>query len=255
MLRAGVAESEDGEGAALKSFTFHSFDYRLFLTYYVSTEPYSMSLVKNFLVAGLATLALQGCQPKDPDRAGVSGKTVTSTGTASIGGPFNLVDTTGTAVTEADLLGKPHLIYFGFAFCPDVCPTALQKLGAAQTLMGKAGDDAGYVLFSVDPERDTPEKLGQYVSFDPFPRGLKGFTGTVDQVEAAKAAYKVVALKVSTDGGEVEPGSVDYTVDHSDIIYFMGADGKFVDFFSSRSTPQDIAVRVRQELTRVQKAK
>ena len=212
-----------------------------------------MRIVTNFLIAGLAAVTLNACQAEDPNRAGVSGKTVRSTGTADIGGPFTLVDTTGNTVTEADLLGKPHLVYFGFAFCPDVCPTAMQKLGAAQTLMGDAGDDVGYVLFSVDPERDTPEKLAEYVAFEPFPTGLRGFTGTVEQVEAAKAVYKVVAQKVSTDGGAVQAGSMDYTVDHSDIIYFMDAEGKFVDFFSARSTPQDSAVRVRQELMQSQK--
>jgi protein SCO1/2 len=212
-----------------------------------------MRIVTNFLIAGLMMATLQSCKAEDPNRAGVSGQTVRSTGTADIGGPFTLVDTTGQTVTEADLLGQPQLIYFGFAFCPDVCPTAMQKLGAAQTLMGDAGDDVGYVLFSVDPERDTPEKLAEYVAFDPFPRGLRGFTGTIDQVEAAKAVYKVVAQKVSTEGGAVEGGSMDYTVDHSDIIYFMDAEGKFVDFFSARSTPQDIAVRVRQQLMRSQK--
>ncbi|GGX68939.1 photosynthetic protein synthase I [Litorimonas cladophorae] len=212
-----------------------------------------MRIVTNFLIAALAAVTLNACQAEDPNRAGVSGKTVRSTGTADIGGPFTLVDTTGNTVTEADLLGKPHLVYFGFAFCPDVCPTAMQKLGAAQTLMGDAGDDVGYVLFSVDPERDTPEKLAEYVAFEPFPTGLRGFTGTVEQVEAAKAVYKVVAQKVSTDGDAVQAGSMDYTVDHSDIIYFMDAEGEFVDFFSARSTPQDIAVRVRQELMQSQK--
>ncbi len=212
-----------------------------------------MRIATNFLITVLAITTLNACKAEDPNRAGVSGKTVRSTGTADIGGPFTLVDTTGQTVTAADVMGKPHLIYFGFAYCPDVCPTALQKLGAAQTLMGTAGDDVGYVLFSVDPERDTPEKLAEYVAFEPFPKGLRGFTGTVGQVDAAKAAYKVVAQKVSADGGAVVPGSTDYTVDHSDIVYFMGADGKFVDFFSARSTPQDIAVRVRQELMQSQK--
>lgn len=212
-----------------------------------------MRIFANFLIASLAMVTLHACQAEDPDRAGVSGKTVRSTGTADIGGAFTLVDTTGATVTEADLTGKPHLIYFGFAFCPDVCPTAMQKLGAAQTLMGDAGDDIGYVLFSVDPERDTPEKLGQYVTFEPFPTGLRGFTGTIEQVNVAKAAFKVVAQKVSTDGGVVEDGSMDYTIDHSDIVYFMDANGKFVDFFSARSTPQDIAVRVRQHLMDAQK--
>lgn len=212
-----------------------------------------MRSATNWLIAGLAAVTLTACQAEDPNRAGVSGKTVRSTGTADIGGAFTLVDTNGREVTEADLLGKPHLIYFGFAFCPDVCPTALQKIGAAQQLMGKAGDDVGYVLITVDPERDTSEKLAEYVSFEPFPTGLRGFTGTVEQVEAAKSAYKVVSAKVSTEGGAVEPGSTDYTVDHSDIIYFMGADGKFVDFFSARSTPRDIDVRVRQELMKSSK--
>ena len=211
-----------------------------------------MRLVKNYVIACLGAMALMGCQAEDPDIAGVSGKT-TSIGKAEIGGPFNMIDETGTAVSEADLLGKPHLIYFGFAFCPDICPTSLQKLGAAQQLMGKAGDDVGYILITVDPERDTVEKLAQYVAFDPFPTGLRGFTGSVEQVDGVKAVYKVASTKRSADGGVVEEGATDYTVDHSDIIYFMGADGVFADFFSSRSTPQDIAVRVRQELMKSDK--
>lgn len=196
----------------------------------------------------MAGSVLVACQAEDPDRAGVSGKTVTSTGTASIGGPFTLVDTTGQIVTEEALKGQPHLIYFGFAFCPDVCPTSLSKLGAAQTLLGARGDEVGYVLFTVDPERDTPEKLAEYVAFDPFPRGLKGFTGSVEQVDAAKSVYRVASSRIMPDGSPVPEGSLDYTVDHSDIIYLMGSNGKFVDFFSSRSTPQDIAIRVRQYL-------
>lgn len=207
-----------------------------------------MRFILKLIITVLSGFAIASCQAEDPDRAGVSGKTVMSTGTASIGGAFTLTDETGEVVTEIDLIGKPHLIYFGFAYCPDICPTSLQKMGAAQQLIGHAGDDIGYVLMTVDPERDTAEHLADYVTFDPFPKGLRGFTGTVDQVESAKVAYKVTAIKRSMDGGMIEPGSLDYTVDHSDIIYFMGADGKFVDFFSSRSTPQDIAIRVRQEL-------
>jgi len=106
----------------------------------------------------------------------------------------------------------------------------------------------GYVLITVDPERDTVEKIAEYVTFEPFPTGLRGFTGSVEQIETAKTAYKITAIKSDFDGGPVEDGSVDYTVNHTDITYFMGADGKFVDFFSARSTPQDIALRVRQEL-------
>ena len=206
------------------------------------------NLTRNLAMAMLASAALLACKADDPNVAGVSGKTVVSTGTASIGGPFTLVDETGAVVTEADLVGKPHLIYFGFAYCPDICPTSLSKLGAAQTLLRDAGDDVGYVLITVDPERDTVDKIAQYVTADPFPTGLRGFTGSVEKIEAAKIAYKITATKSDFEGDPVEPGSLDYTVNHSDIIYFMDAEGKFADFFSSRSTPQDIAVRIRQEL-------
>lgn len=207
-----------------------------------------MRIVTKLMMSILASMMLLACNAEDPDVAGVSGKTIVSTGTAAIGGAFTLVDETGAPVTEAELLGKPHLIYFGFAYCPDICPTSLQKLGAAQQLLRDAGDDVGYVLITVDPERDTVEKIAQYVSFEPFPSGLRGFTGSVEQIDVAMAAYKITATKSNFDGGSVEEGSTDYTVNHSDIIYFMGADGRYTDFFSSRSTPQDIAVRVRQEL-------
>lgn len=207
-----------------------------------------MRIATNLTIGILTAFGLLACKAEDPNIAGVSGKIVVSSGTASIGGPFTLVDDTGETVTEADLLGKPHLIYFGFAYCPDICPTSLQKLGAAQQLLGKAGEDVGYVLITVDPERDTVEKIAQYIEFEPFPTSLRGFTGSIEQIEKAKASYKVFANKTEFDGSPVQEDSEDYTVNHSDIIYFMGADGKFADVFSSRSTPQDIAVRVRQEL-------
>lgn len=216
-------------------------------------ELCSVRIVTKLTITAFAGFAIAACQADDPDAAGVSGKTVTSTGTATIGGPFTLIDETGAVVTEADLLGQPHLIYFGFAYCPDICPTALQKLGAAQQLMGRAGDDVGYILITVDPERDTADQLALYVKADPFPKGLRGFTGSVDQASKAQSAYKISPTKSSFDGGPVEEGSDDYTVNHTDIIYFMGADGKFIDFFSPRSTPQDIAVRVRQELMKSDK--
>lgn len=179
------------------------------------------NLTRNVTLGFMACLALFACRAENPAAAGVSGKTVVSTGTASIGGPFTLVDETGAIVTEADLLGKPHLIYFGFAYCPDICPTALSKLGTAQTLLRDAGDDVGFVLVTVDPERDTVDKISQYITADPFPTGLRGFTGSVEQIENAKIAYKITATKSTFDGGPVEDGSTDYTVNHSDIIYFM----------------------------------
>jgi len=208
-------------------------------------RPKNFSKARNLLMLGALSLLLGGlsaCNNATETEAGRSGKTV-STGTADLGGPFELIDQDGAVVTEANLLGKPHILYFGFTFCPDVCPTALQKMGSAQELLGPQGDDIGYVMVSIDPERDTPEILKQYITASVFPKGLRGYTGSVEQVETAKRAYKVFATKASLDGS-----AGDYTVDHSDIIYFMDKDGKFVDYFNNRTTPKDIEVRARYHL-------
>ncbi|MGB6230883.1 MAG: SCO family protein, partial [Litorimonas sp.] len=166
-----------------------------------------------------------------------------STGTADLGGPFTLVDETGATVTQAAFEGQPTLLYFGFSYCPDVCPTALQKLGAAQERMGAAADAVQFVMVTVDPERDTPEQLAVYVTNNGFPEGLRGFTGTEAQIEEIKTAYKVFSQKVPLDDSPM-----DYTVDHQDIIFLLGEDGLFKAFFTERNTPEDIAVRTRQYL-------
>lgn len=190
-----------------------------------------------------AAAALVACGPQTTEgEAGRAGPTVTS-GAADIGGPFTLVDDTGAVVTEAEFKGQPTLVYFGFSYCPDVCPIALQKLGAAQEQMGDAADEVQFVLVSVDPERDTPEQLAVYVTNNGFPEGLRGFTGTVAQIDAMKAAYKVYAQKVL-----LEDSNMDYTVDHQDLVYLMGKDGQLASFFTARQTPADIAVSVRQYL-------
>lgn len=195
------------------------------------------------LTFAAATLALTACGPHVTEgEAGRAGPTVTS-GAAEIGGPFTLVDDTGAVVTEAEFMGQPTLVYFGFSYCPDVCPTALQKLGVAQDLMGDAANAVQFVMVTVDPERDTPEQLSVYVTNNGFPTELRGFTGTVEQVEAIKKAYKVFAVKVP-----LEDSNMEYTVDHQDIIYLMGADGSLASYFGPRQTPADIAVGVRQYL-------
>ncbi len=196
-------------------------------------------LIMSAMAFGL-TVGLSACG--NAEKTASSGRTVTS-GEAQIGGAFTLINQDGERVTEAALTGKPHLVYFGFTYCPDICPTALQKMGQTQSLLGKRGKDIGYVLISVDPERDTAESLSQYVLANGFPDGLQGFTGSVDEIEAAKAAYKVYATKVDT------PDSAgDYTVDHSDIMYLMDENGKFVDYFFGKSTPTEMAGRVTRHL-------
>ena len=170
------------------------------------------------------------------------GKTVTS-GKADIGGDYTLTNQDGVTVTQADALGKPHLVYFGFSYCPDICPMALQKMGAVQARIDPQGDKLNYIFISVDPERDTAESLELYVTANGFAKGLTGLTGTQEQIDIAKAAFKVYSQKVPT------PDSVaDYTVDHSDIMYLMDKNGEFVEFFFGRSTVPEMAARVNLHL-------
>ena len=172
------------------------------------------------------------------------GRTVTS-GTADIGGAYTLVNQDGKTVTEAGFLGKPQLIYFGFSYCPDICPTALQKMGAVQARIDASGDKLNYLFISVDPDRDTPESLKLYITANGFPEGLIGLTGTQSQVETAKAAYKVFAQKTPTPDS-----AADYTVDHSDIIYLMDKEGKFAEFFFGKTTVPEMKERIEYHLKR-----
>jgi protein SCO1/2 len=181
-------------------------------------------------------ILLFGCS----DQAAKSGKNVIS-GSAEIGGPFNLINQDNLLVTENDFLGKPQLIYFGFSYCPDICPTALQKMGSVQEELDPDGDLINYLFISVDPERDTSESLKLYVESDGFPKGLNGLTGSKEQIDIAKLAYKVYSQRVSLSDSEV-----DYTVDHSDIMYFMDENGIFMDFFFGRNTIQEISEAVRK---------
>ena len=196
------------------------------------------TLVKLAASAGLA-ISLAGC---GSEPTATVGKTVVS-GTADIGGAFDLINQDGVAVSEASALGKPQLIYFGFSYCPDICPTALQKMGAVQARIDPSGDKLNYIFISVDPERDTPESLKLYITANGFPKGLMGYTGTLDQIEAVKSAYKAYSQKVPTPDS-----AADYTVDHSDIMYLMNKDGTFVEFFFGKSTVPEMAERVRTHL-------
>ena len=188
----------------------------------------------NSLSLIIASLALTACNPNEP--VARSGPSIVVSGTADIGGPFTLVNQDGETVTEQDLLGRPTLTYFGFTYCPDICPTALQSIGAAMATVDPKGEYFQTVLFSVDPERDTPELLKQYVSAPIFPKGLQGFTGTVEQVDAAKDAYKIYATKAEEDG------SNDYLVDHVSLIYLFDKDGKFVEVFTHGTSVRDLMI-------------
>ncbi len=141
-----------------------------------------------------------------------------------IGGAFSLKDQTGKIRTDADFHGQLMLVYFGFTYCPDICPTDLQQIGIA---MEQLGDDARNVqplFITLDPERDTVDHLAQYVPL--FHPRLLGLTGSIKDVSQAADAYRVYYKRVST-GSKPD----DYTVDHSAFIYLIGRDGKYLGFF------------------------
>ena len=158
---------------------------------------------------------------------------------AAIGGPFQLTDQNGKAVTDKSLKGKPTLIFFGYTHCPDVCPTSLFELSEVLRALGKDADKVNAVFISVDPERDTPAAMKDYLSsFDPHLEGLSG-----DPAETAKVitSYRVYAKKVPTKDG-------DYTMDHTALIYLMDRDGRFVSPFNLKRTPDEAAADLKKYL-------
>lgn len=154
----------------------------------------------------------------------LSGGGPTSSGKALIGGPFQLTDHHGHKVSDKTYRGKYMLVYFGFTYCPDICPASLQVISAALDKLGKKADQLVPLFITVDPERDTAAKMADYVkSFSPR---LIGLTGTPQQIQKAAHAYRVYYAKVKN---EDYPG--DYTVDHSSFLYLMDRKGRFVTHF------------------------
>jgi protein SCO1/2 len=158
---------------------------------------------------------------------------------SAIGGPFSLVDQTGKPVTEADLKGKPSLIFFGFTHCPDICPTALFDMTQLYKALGRDGDKVQAYFVSVDPERDTPDILKEYLSsFDPR---LRGLTGNPAAVAAMEKAYRVYSKKIPLDGGG-------YTMDHTALVYLMDKEGRFVAPFNLKRKPEEAAAELKRYL-------
>ncbi|WP_306015107.1 SCO family protein [Oceanicaulis sp. MMSF_3324] len=193
-------------------------------------------------LAGALLIWLSGASGPSSTSSGAA--PVRMSGEADIGGPFTLVDHTGRTVTEETFEGRPTLIYFGFTYCPDICPTSLQVMAAALDRL-PAEQAAQYqpLLITVDPERDTPEALASYVDSPAFPENLLGLTGSEEQIRDAARAYRVYYRRVEDDGTLAE-----YTMDHSSLIYLMGRNGEFVEVFPHQATPDQIASRLQQFL-------
>ncbi len=167
--------------------------------------------------------------------------TLPATGKALVGGPFSLTDHRGKRVSERDFRGQPLLIFFGFTTCPDICPSGLQVIAAALDQLGPAGAKIVPVFVTIDPQRDTVEKMAAYVaSFHPR---LVGLTGSADEVAGILKAYRVYARKVPDDRDPTQ-----YTMDHSSIAYLMGADGAMIAFAPELTKADSLAALLRKGL-------
>jgi protein SCO1/2 len=158
---------------------------------------------------------------------------------SSVGGPFQLVDQNGQTTADRDLLGHPFLVFFGFTHCPDVCPTTLFEVSEALNQLGPDADRVGALFVTVDPERDTPAMLKDYLSsFNPR---LRGLTGDPAAITATLKAYRVYAKKVPLEGSN-------YTMDHTAIVYLMDKDGRFVAPFNLKRKSDELAADLRRYL-------
>jgi len=149
-----------------------------------------------------------------------------------IGGPFTLVNTAGQTVTDVDVLTKPSLVYFGYTFCPDVCPFDMARNVEAVDILAERGLDVTPVFISIDPDRDTPEALADYAS-NMHPQ-LVALTGSAEQVKVASQAYKTFYRKQPSEDEF-------YLVDHSTFTYLMLPGTGFVDFFRREITSKQMA--------------
>jgi protein SCO1/2 len=184
------------------------------------------------IAAGLGGFAWMSRHLAEPGGSGV----------ALVGGPFSLTDQDGRKVSEKDFLGRHMLVFFGFTYCPDICPTELQVMMAALDAMGPQGDQIQPVFVSIDPERDTPEVLKSYVGN--FGARLVGLTGTPDEIAAVAKAYRVYYAKA---GDQTSPDS--YLMDHSSIIYLMGPDGRFVKHFPYTTDVAKLTAELKDAVT------
>lgn len=159
---------------------------------------------------------------------------------ARIGGPFALTDQDGKAVTDQAFRGRPTLVYFGLTYCPDICPTDLAIIADALGQLGPDGDRVNAVFITIDPERDTPGQIKDYMGL--FDRRIQGLTGDAKAIAAAARAYRVTYAKYDIQG------PLDYRMDHSAFIYLMDRDGRYVTRFAQGTNPDKLVAALRAAL-------
>ncbi|MEM7329828.1 MAG: SCO family protein [Pseudomonadota bacterium] len=187
------------------------------------------------LYVALASVALAACTPPAQEAtAGGADAGCLTRAYDTIGGPISLVSHTGERVTEGTYKGAPTLIYFGFTFCPDICPGTLVAVNRAYDALPDNIDPPQTLLITVDPERDTPEALAAYVATSAFPDNLVGLTGTEEEIAAAADAFIAQYERIETPDSLAE-----YTMDHTSLLYLMDENWQLRTFFAEADADPD----------------
>jgi len=185
---------------------------------------------------GLGVTAFVALWPREgQDRFAQCRAGVVTGGGGSIGGPFSLISETGERISDVDVIDRLSLVYFGYSYCPDVCPVDLFRNGEAVYALEEQGIDVKPVFITVDPERDTVQQMAEYTDF--MHPDMVGLTGPRDDIDAAIAAYRVYSNRVGDDPD-------DYLMDHSSYTYLMAPEEGFLEFFPSSTSPEEMASRV-----------
>ena len=203
-------------------------------------------MLRNLIFASVFALAACGGEGGTPGQTPVAGGTQAGCLTRAyehIGGPISLIDHTGTAITEADFKGTPSLVYFGFTYCPDICPATLVTIERALRRLPDGVAVPRTILISIDPERDTPTAMAAYISANAFPDDIVGLTGSPDAVSAAADAFVAPFAKIE------DPESLaEYTMDHTSIVYLMDENWQLKTFFQHEATAEMIGDCLAQHL-------
>lgn len=187
------------------------------------------------ITLSVAGLALAACSPSpsSPSAGGAQAGCMTRA-YDTIGGPISLTAHTGERVTEATFKGAPTLIYFGFTYCPDICPGTLVAVNRAYEALPEGIEAPQTLLITVDPERDTPEALAEYVSTSAFPDNLMGLTGTEEEIAAAADVFIAQYERIETPDSLAE-----YTMDHTSLLYLMDENWELKTFFAEADADPD----------------
>jgi len=200
------------------------------------SKVYAIGAAVAVIAVLAATFVVPMLRNTDGDRFASCRASAIAGGPGNIGGPFELVNANGETVTDQDVLVKPSIVYFGYTSCPDVCPLDAARNAEALDILTDAGTEAQAVFISIDPARDTPDVIGEYVSY--IHEDMIGLTGSVEQVTAASKAYKTYFRLHDPDDGEEF-----YLVDHSTQTYLVLPEHGFVEFFKRDDTAEEMAKR------------